>query len=60
MEKVAKEGKGGKRGKDAAQDVAPNSTAKNDQKTESTLARFVGRFEMLTGESGSTVAKAAF
>lgn len=33
-----------------AEDAAPNSTAKNDQKTESTLARFVGRFEILAGE----------
>ena len=40
-----KGGIGKKRG-----DAASNSTAKNDQKTESTLARFVGRFEILAGE----------
>jgi hypothetical protein len=45
MEKIR--GKGKKRGAEAA---ASNSTAKNDQKTESTLARFVGRFEILAGE----------
>ena len=27
-----------------------DSTAKNEEKTESTLARFVGRFEILAGE----------
>lgn len=33
-----------------AEAAALDSTAKNDQKTESTLARFVGRFEILAGE----------
>lgn len=33
-----------------AEAAALDSTAKNDQKTESTLARFVGRFGILAGE----------
>ena len=45
MEKIGKEGEVRSDGR-----AAPNSTAKNDQKTESTLARFVGRFEILAGE----------
>ncbi|MBR4103728.1 MAG: hypothetical protein IKK39_06665 [Thermoguttaceae bacterium] len=39
----------GGKGTEAEAD-ALDSTAKNDQKTESTLARFVGRFGILAGE----------
>lgn len=39
-------------GRGGAEGGASNSTAKNDQKTESTLARFVGRFEILASEKG--------
>lgn len=51
MEKMGGIGEMGATGKRrGAEDGAPNSTAKNDQKTESTLARFVGRFVFLAGE----------
>lgn len=50
MEKTGEMGRSGGNKKDAERGAASKSTAKNEQKTESTLARFVGRFEILAGE----------
>jgi hypothetical protein len=51
MEKAGKIGRNGTTGRDAERaPPRPTRPPRNDQKTESTLARFVGRFEILAGE----------